>query len=279
MLLSLERKYLFTGVLQLKTALHIGGGRATLSPSDNPVIRTAGNNPFIPGSSFKGAFRSTVEKLIGLLSGVWSCCLIEGESDCPTAKQREFSQRREKEDWSESKLKAILDDELCHTCKLFGSPFSASRIFFGDLYLSKGSAGITRIRDGVAIDRDSEKAMDRLKYDYEVVDAAARFDLRLTLENPSDTDLCLTCLGINEFASDMGGYMGGLRSRGMGHCQIPLEDLKIYGVELSKNGSGDALKKYLIGRTLEDKLSLVAQGKEAGKFLDEQIRQLLLHKP
>src|SRR5581483_9641991 len=72
----------FTGRLVMKTALHIGGGRNTLSSSDSPVVLTAEEIPFIPGSSFKGALRSTVEKLAPNLADTFtSCGLIELEEE------------------------------------------------------------------------------------------------------------------------------------------------------------------------------------------------------
>ena len=49
----------------------------------------------------------------------------------------------------------------------------------------------SELRDGVAIDRDSEKAIDGLKYDFEVVPASAAFDLEITLENATPQDLQL----------------------------------------------------------------------------------------
>ena len=61
---ELRNRYLFQGRLVMQTALHIGGGKVTLSHSDSPVVLTPEEIPFIPGSSFKGALRSTVEKLV-----------------------------------------------------------------------------------------------------------------------------------------------------------------------------------------------------------------------
>src|SRR5436305_13506961 len=61
---ELRNRYKFTGQLVMQTALHIGGGKVTLSHSDSPVVLTPENIPFIPGSSFKGALRSTVEKIV-----------------------------------------------------------------------------------------------------------------------------------------------------------------------------------------------------------------------
>ena len=52
---ELRNRYVFRGTLEMETALHIGGGRVTLSISDSPVVLTPDQKPFIPGSSFKGA--------------------------------------------------------------------------------------------------------------------------------------------------------------------------------------------------------------------------------
>src|SRR6266567_2785993 len=61
---QLRNRYHFKGRLVMQTALHIGGGKVTLSSSDSPVVLTPDQKPFIPGSSFKGALRSTVEKIV-----------------------------------------------------------------------------------------------------------------------------------------------------------------------------------------------------------------------
>src|SRR5579864_1539527 len=77
---ELRNRYLFGGRLVMQTALHIGGGRASLSPSDSPIVLTPTGHPFIPGSSFKGALRSAVEKVVPELpssANLSSCALIE----------------------------------------------------------------------------------------------------------------------------------------------------------------------------------------------------------
>ena len=53
--LHISNRYIFKGSLMMQTALHIGGGRVTLSSSDSPVVLTPEEIPFIPGSSFKGS--------------------------------------------------------------------------------------------------------------------------------------------------------------------------------------------------------------------------------
>ena len=75
---EVHNRYLFEGRLVMQTALHIGGGKFTLSHSDSPVVLTPEEQPFIPGSSFKGALRSAIEKLVPSLpesAGLRSCGL------------------------------------------------------------------------------------------------------------------------------------------------------------------------------------------------------------
>lgn len=257
---GMQRKYVFTGKLELKSAMHIGGGQVNLRGTDSPVVLTPEGEPFIPGSSFKGAFRSTVEKLVSAIPNQTTCFLSE-EGNCPTADQNTFNNRRRNGNWNEAKLAEILDDELCDTCKLFGSPFSASKIFFSDLYVDEW-AEATQVRDGVAIDRDSERAVDRLKYDYEVVSVGSMFKMEIVLEDPSETDLRLACIGLNEFVGGMGG-IGGMRSRGLGNCQI----IELTGYELDLTDI-EQLRCYLVGTTLEDKMTKVD---DMSRFLEKHI--------
>ena len=143
--------------------------------------------------------------------------------------------------------------------------FSASKIYFNDLYVDEW-AETTQVRHGVAIDRDSERARDQLLYDYEVVSTGSTFEMEITLENPSDTDLGLVCVGLNEFVSGIGS-IGGMRSRGLGNCQV----LNLIGYKADLTNL-DQLKKYLIGKKPEEKMSNV---NDIDGFLEKHIRRLL----
>lgn len=255
---ALRNRYVFKGQLVMQTALHIGGGRVTLSSSDSPVMLTPDQKPFIPGSSFKGALRSTVEKIVPGLPGFSSCALIEvnddelraareqhGSTICPTARQGEITRQRR---LTPNKAEDILN-ELCDTCRLFGSPFAAARLNVNDLYMPKEEwSGVLQIRDGVAIDRDSETAKDRLKYDFEVVPASAMFDLEIVLENATPKDVQLVCVGLSEFVHGF-GTIGGKRSRGLGVGRLEklrVSALELTGENVSPEGSRQRLRNYLV---------------------------------
>jgi len=273
-----EKRYLFSGRLHLKTALHIGGGDASLGATDSPIVRRADGQPFVPGSSFKGAFRSTVEKLAATV-GIHSCGLMEG-GGCVGAQgkeQRNFNEqlnkrRQEDRDWNETKLVDELQTLQCATCWLFGSPYIASRIFFSDLYLALGEDAVIERRDGVAIDRDSERAVDKLLYNYEVASATLNFNFEILLEDPQADDLGLTCLGLSEFVSGFGG-LGGKRSRGLGNCQI--QDLTIHELDLTVHDVPERarrLRKYLLGKKADEKMAVIVNPE---MFISQQIDALL----
>lgn len=291
---TLENRYVFKGKLVMQTAFHIGGGRVTLSSSNSPVVLTPEGIPFIPGSSFKGALRSTVEKLVPNFPDFpdkwFTCALMElnltedeakqareqGVRICPTAWSKDVAARR-RQNPDPDQAKVALEDareNLCDTCKLFGSPFAASHININDLYITdKDWGGVIQIRDGVAIDRDSEKAKDRLKYDYEVVPASASFNLEITLENASKRDLQLVCVGLSEFVHGF-GTIGGKRSRGLGVCT--LEELHVSELTLIDPSDPSSINLQERSRRLRDYLlKRTFSGEHTGEeFLEKQINSI-----
>jgi CRISPR-associated RAMP protein (TIGR02581 family) len=277
-MIELRNRYLFEGRLVMQTALHIGGGRVTLSNSDSPIVLTPEGKPYIPGSSFKGALRSTIEKLVPNLpdpAKLRSCGLLELseytindmkredlDKMCPTIRQRDIQKRLQNATPQQAeKITKAIYDKLCHTCRLFGSPYAASHINVNDLYLAKDDkkedewSGVVQVRDGVGIDRDSETAKDGAKYDFEVVPSNAVFALSITLENATEEDLQLelVSVGLSEFVHGF-GMIGGKRSRGLGACR--LTGLKVSSLELDNKVAepvrNERLKNYLLNRTFSN---------------------------
>jgi CRISPR-associated protein Csm3 len=285
---ELSNRYVFKGKLRMQTGLHIGGGKVTLSSSDSPVVLTPDQKPFIPGSSFKGALRSTIEKLVPGLPGFSTCALIELDENeldeeyrqgkksneiCPTARQGEIARRRRniQSDAERKRIQKEILDELCDTCRLFGSPFAAAHVNINDLYMSEQELmDIVERRDGVAIDRDTEKARDHLKYDFEVVPASATFVMEIVLENADPAEVQLLCAGLSEYVHGF-GVIGGKRSRGLGVAK--LEELTVDVLELAGDNIDEAtrrqrLQDYLVQRK-------VTQHYEKGEvFLTEQITNM-----
>jgi CRISPR-associated RAMP protein (TIGR02581 family) len=285
---ALRNRFVFTGQLVMRTALHIGGGKVTLSSSDSPVVLTPDQKPYIPGSSFKGALRSTVEKIVPGLPGLSTCALIDLSDDeikqsgsnhqtiCPTVRQSDIARRRRDQPDNVAEIQKETIKELCDTCLLFGSPYAAARLNVNDLYMPQEEwGGVLQIRDGVAIDRDTEKARDRLKYDFEVVPASATFDLQIVLENATKKDLQLICVGLSEFVHGF-GVIGGKRSRGLGvaelqKLQVAALELDLEGVEeieVSPEQRRSRLRNYLVNKEFS---KIFTDGSE---FLAEYINSI-----
>lgn len=251
----------------------------TARNSDSPVVLTPAGVPYIPGSSFKGALRSTVEKFVPMLPAhLFSCALREpddedrreireqGRNVCSTARHQEIAHKIQADPGRAEYIRAQALTDLCHTCQLFGSPLASSRATIKDLYIPEEVwSGVLQIRDGVAIDRDSEKAKDRLKYDYEVVPASATFALEITLENATSEDLQLISVGLSEFVSGS-AFIGGKRSRGLGACI--LNDLRVSKLDLSDEKTRNAhLRAYLLERKYPDE-------EDGQVFLQEHLSKL-----
>jgi len=283
---QLRSRYRFTGALVLDTALHIGGGREASAVTDSPIVRDGMGRPLIPGSSFKGAFRAAVERLLPNLPGYRTCALnpsdsclsmngtlskayravSEAASRGNAIKDAEALQMLQRTQWqgqevNETHLLDLLNEYLCDTCKTFGSIHLASVARFHDLPLkSPEYTALTQIRDGVGIDRDSERAVDKNKFDFEIVPAQTAFAFSLTLENPSPRDLGLIAIGLQEFISGM-VPLGGIRSRGLGQCH--LESVEVAQVDFTQSA---AFKNYLV--------SGWPQPQPLGNFIEQQIAAL-----
>src|SRR5271170_5839863 len=68
--LQLVGKLVLSGDLHCETGLHIGAGKGSLEigGADNPVVKDAFGQPYIPGSSLRGKVRSLLENALGLTS-------------------------------------------------------------------------------------------------------------------------------------------------------------------------------------------------------------------
>jgi CRISPR-associated RAMP protein (TIGR02581 family) len=291
---ELRNRYTFSSKLEMTTGLHVGGGKATLSHTDSPVVLTPEGLPFIPGSSLKGVLRSTIEKFVASLPanlGLHTCGLPNEDDlseSCSTARQKEIAKKRRdyrNDPEGQEKYMKEVRENLCHTCQLFGSPFAAGRIIINDLYLLDEWGGTTQIRDGVAIDRDKETARPGAKYDFEVVPSTTSFAMHLLIENATPQDLQLISIGLSEFLSGFGG-VGGLRSRGLGACILKDLTIRFMELELAKlpdeNARKERLLRYLLRKKdgKDDGLDPITVAyKDNQDFFDQQINALFAENP
>ncbi|HXE71765.1 MAG TPA: CRISPR-associated RAMP protein Csx7 [Candidatus Nitrosotenuis sp.] len=212
------------GWLVATSALRIGEGRSLEADSaDLPVVRDALGRPYIPGSSFKGCLRAHAEAMLRTLAGARGACDPLDEKARCVPDLVDFRRSRFQDDPDDQTLTQELYKATCWACRIFGSPWMQSRVQVRDLEVDGDLwAGQFQIRNGVAIDRETETASEGKLYDFEVVPAGVRFRLRLLVENPSPAEcgllmMALRCFETGEVA------LGGGRSRGLGACCINWE--------------------------------------------------------
>jgi CRISPR-associated RAMP protein (TIGR02581 family) len=218
-----------TGTLTTITALKIGAGRS-VEPTDPDmsVIKDANGDPLIPGSSFKGALRSRLESFLRGIDSRFANDPSELSSShwMDQVKQIKESAKTIKDDRDRdihitNQLHAITDKASF----LFASPWLAGKLQIRDLTVQEGNwFGQYQERDGVAIDRDTETAADKRKYDFQVVPAGTIFDFKAAAENLEESELGLLMLGLTQFENEM-IPLGGARSRGLGVVRLQLDEM------------------------------------------------------
>ena len=200
-----------------------GPGRALFEPVDLVVlkVKVSGKEvPVIPGSSWKGLFRSTATSL-ARSAGLAVCDGVPG-STC--LRGDEFYELERGGGSVEEKASTIVDAKVkvCLNCLIFGSPSIHSHVMFSDSFVEgEYSLGY---RTCVAIDRRTGAAYRGALFTVEYVEPGCMFNFELRAEN-----LPNYALGLLAFIIDLIGLgivrVGGLKSRGFG--KVHFEDLRI----------------------------------------------------
>jgi CRISPR-associated protein Csm3 len=246
---ALKQRLRLSGQIVTRTALRVGsGGSGELDAANLPVLRDAEGYPFLPGSSLKGALRSTIEALVRgadlpRSTGLWACDPLLEETHGGACGHHEKGARG-----------TVNPDEHCAICRLLGSRVVGSHVRFGDalVHLTENDRAERRIpievRDGVAIDRDLRRQHGALKYDFEVVPPGTRFDIEVFVENPQDWGMGLLLLGFDQI-KDGFTALGGFTSRGLGRVDVVFTGmLRVSARELLDGEKGTELS----GSALEE---------------------------
>jgi len=277
---KLESRYIFTGTLILDQAMHIGSGE---SGEIADSLFTRSNDKFyIPGSSLRGALRSTVERIAYSLASDSEkannvSCLLSRHSGSKCISvcketQDEYTRLSDKPGTNEIDLKNFLnkDGHLCDTCKVFGSTHFASKVKITDLY-SVNCKPQGFIRHSVGIDRDTETALQGALFDIQVVEGGATFNFELLAENlDGEKEWGLLCIGLWEMIrkKEDGGafYIGAKSAAGWGRCYLREDD---FTIQYFKGGS--ELKQYLQSGKMPNK----KQGNQAVEFIKGKVQAYL----
>ncbi len=218
-------RWVARGEITASAAFHLGSGTASRI-SEMAISRTAGGEPYIPGSSLAGLLRSVAEELCRFLTGYEAC-----------------DDRK---------------DEGCPVCALFGRGpkdqeadrgGQASRLFVEDALLlpnddrkSDAAEGFaTEVRDHVGISRETGAAEPNLQFDREVAPGDSRFHFEITIESPKAIDLQLM-LAVLDLWQATGFHLGGRVTTGLGQAKIIQDSLRFYLLNFEND---DILRHYL----------------------------------
>jgi CRISPR-associated RAMP protein (TIGR02581 family) len=168
-------------------------------------------------------------------------------SEAKEALIRELRLRKEKE--PERVLSQKIWDASCTICRLFGSPWLASRLSFEDARLIniQDLMEVTQIRDGVGIDRDRGAAKEGIKYDFEVVSPEAKFGISILAENVQTWEIGMLLAILRPWQEGLIS-IGGKSTRGPGWGK--LSNIIIKRVE----------KEHLLDYLLRGEMAQISEG-------------------
>jgi len=175
MLKKLLNQCTFELRLETKEPLLVKSGASVVHGPDMTFVRTnrgGSVEPFIPGSSLKGVFRSHAERIARTLQPK-SVCGVFDSAEVKGCGWR-CSEHKDARDYRES----------CPACRLFGSTLWKGRFRTGDAYLVPEDRDVNpEVRDSVGIDRVSGGAARGAKFDLEVMPAGVTFETQFDLVN------------------------------------------------------------------------------------------------
>lgn len=221
---ELVNEAILTFDIKTQSPLYIKSGNDnSLNPSaaDGSYITTYRNSklePFIPGTSLKGVFRSRAEQL---LKSNGSCDIVNNGA---CLFERDAKRLNGKERYKKS----------CPICRLFGSKVLKSRATFSDAYVS-GNYKVGE-RTCVGINRVLGASKQQAPYNMEYIDEAI-FNGKITLKNFEPYQVKLILMLFKEM-NDGFLTLGGMTSKGFG--MVKGDNFKL---NLRYYGSKSAIKQ------------------------------------
>ncbi|MFX0136054.1 MAG: CRISPR-associated RAMP protein Csx7 [Candidatus Hodarchaeota archaeon] len=227
MLKKLFNELSFDLIIDTVDPIIIKSGKASLTgPDDNPVKTWRSGRedaePFIPGSSLKGAFRSHIEKIVRTFNEEIVCIPYLNEF-CGN----KFQKRLNENEWGKNKFPTteLVYSESCPICRLFGSTFFKGRIAISDAYLIEGTEAVLEERDGVAIDRFTGGAAAGALFQLEVV-SKAQFKTKIIVQNFECWQLGMIAILVSDLEDEL-IQIGSGTSRGFGRIKGTVNNFAI----------------------------------------------------
>lgn len=210
--------------LTVNRTLVVGSGQGDITPGgiDIPQIRmTTGRQPdfpgepYLPGSSLKGAIRATCETVIRTFVENYKASGVLHYDDAP----------EEQSDCGKD------DRPLCMMCDTFGNTNRISKVSFDDAFLTPDSWNLLRdaavqSRAGVSLKR-TDGTVDKGPFFIEFIPQGAEFEFQILCTNILPSELKLLLLAMELF--NRGRFkLGGQKSRGMGSVTFEIARVTTY---------------------------------------------------
>jgi CRISPR-associated RAMP protein (TIGR02581 family) len=251
---------------QLLNECRIGGTISTTSPvlvrsavetiggPDVGVVLTVRDGldqPYLPGSSLKGALRSQAERILRTLRPNSACNPLDDRGPLRSCGRRLEEREREvqRTDRRQTIVPATAYRDSCAACKTFGSTALAGRVIAGDGYLQGAALPALVRRDGIGIDRFSGAASLRSRYELEAV-TDVTFDISVTMHNYEIWQLGLLGLVFQDLVSGR-LPIGSGKSRGLGQVRGSIQAVELAYVRNERAAAGGS-EILGVGALLED---------------------------
>jgi len=273
----LYRRAVLEAEVENTSPLRIGSGREPPlgSTVDLAVIRINRNGrdePYIPGTSLKGVFRSACEAVARAEKGLEVCNGLS-RSTCMDVKQVGGLQLREH---VESRLRNNMVEEAvrdfykyaCLMCKIFGAPSFGAHVAFGDAYVQGSYSFATRT--GIAIDRRTGAVFTGALYTVEYVEPGAVFKVDINTTNLPNYALGLLARILDMI--DRGEVrVGGFKTRGFGELRLRSLKIRIHDLRYP----GKTLLEPLDEKDIELDLAGLVDVRDGFIHVEEKWREVL----
>ncbi|GBD96760.1 RAMP superfamily protein [bacterium BMS3Abin06] len=215
---KIKGRILLCGQVQCLSPLRIGCGSSDRSDID--ILLDTNRQPFIPATSFVGVLRHSIKSMLPGNSG-------------DNKKFKEFwGYMEEKEGQHEGQQSSL-------RCS--------------DLYCVTPSPEMV-IRDGIKIDHKTNIVKDQGKYDYELVERGAVFDLKMEFSYKETDESFVRQMVATIFSMLERGniHIGAGSNSGFGEIELVKDRTKIYNFNFSKKENVSRWLNYLNSRKLSE---------------------------
>lgn len=258
--------------MKVNRTLLVGSGQGDITPGgvDVPQVRMTTSRhsdiqgePYVPGSSLKGAIRATCETVIRTFVDDYKESNVLCYDDAPEEKTA-----RGQGEGEQAK-------PLCMMCDTFGNTNRISKVSFDDAFLTNlgvfGKDRVVQQRAGVSLKRTTG-AVDKGPFFIEFVPRGAEFEFKMLCTNILPAELKLLLLALELF--NQGRFkLGGQKSRGMGSVTFEVDRIttylpKLYRFDPFASRDGDGGYRWLSGSEI---LSRIIDREEIGEDITEEL--------